>query len=277
MEIAAALSWARSALTTNSETAALDAELLLCQVLDCQRAYLLTWPERPLDETQEARFRELIRQRAEGMPVAYLLGGTEFWSLPLRLNPHTLIPRPETELLVETALSLIPRQAGWQIADLGTGSGAIALALASERPACRIHAVDASAEALMMARDNAERLGLEVVFHHGEWFAPLDALRFELIVSNPPYVAEDDPHLFRGDVRFEPRSALASGRDGLEALRHIIAAARYHLTSGGWLLVEHGYDQGESVKALFESNAYTEIQCLRDLAGQDRCCLGRLD
>jgi release factor glutamine methyltransferase len=240
MEIAAALAWARSALAPHTDTAGLDAELLLCRVLDCNRAYLHTWPERSLDESQEAGFRELVHRRAVGEPVAYLLGEAEFWSLPLAVTEHTLIPRPETELLVETALGLIPEDAQWTIVDLGTGSGAIALALASERPACRVHAVEASAEALAVARENAARLGLAVQFHPGNWLEPLAGMRFELIVSNPPYVAADDPHLAQGDVRHEPRSALASGTDGLDDIRHIVAAAKPHLVAGGWLLIEHG-------------------------------------
>jgi release factor glutamine methyltransferase len=275
MEIAAALAWARCALAPDSDTAGLDAELLLARVLDCNRAYLLTWPERTLDPAQEAGFRELVRRRAEGIPVAYLLGEAEFWSLPLTVTEHTLIPRPETELLVETALELIPQDAEWDIADLGTGSGAIALALASERPACRLHAVDASAEALAVARENAVRLGLAVRFHHGSWLEPLAGMRFQLIVSNPPYVAAADPHLSRGDVRHEPISALASGADGLDAIRHIVAAARGHLTGPGWLLIEHGYDQGKAVRELYKTNGYMEIHSKMDLGGQERLCVGR--
>jgi len=275
MEIAAALAWARSALTPYTDTAGLDAELLLAHILDCNRAYLHTWPERPLDQTQEAGFRELIRRRIEGEPVAYLLGEAEFWSLPLNVSEHTLIPRPETELLVEAALALIPQDAHWEIADLGTGSGAIALALASERRNCRVHAVEAAAGALAVARENAARLGLAVEFHHGSWFEPLAGMRFELIVSNPPYVAAADPHLSQGDVRFEPLSALASGADGLEDIRHLVAEAKAHLLPGGWLLIEHGYDQGEAVRELYKSNAYKEIRTIKDLGGRDRCCLGR--
>jgi release factor glutamine methyltransferase len=276
MEIAAALAWARSALAPHSDTAGLDAELLLARVLDQGRTYLHTWPERTLDEAQEASFRELVRRRTEGEPVAYLLREAEFWSLPLTVTEHTLIPRPETELLVETALGLIPEDAEWAIADLGTGSGAIALALASERPACRLHAVDASAEALMVAQENAARLGLAVEFHHGHWLKPLAGMHFELIVSNPPYVAAGDLHLSRGDVRYEPLSALAAGPDGLDDIRHIVAGAKQHLVPGGWLLIEHGYDQGAAVRSLYKSNGYSDIRTIKDLGGRDRCCRGRL-
>jgi len=275
MQIAAALAWARSALAPHTETAGLDAELLLARILDRNRTYLHTWPERPLEPAQEASFQELVRRRAEGEPVAYLLGEAEFWSLPLAVTEHTLIPRPETERLVETALELIPEDAQWTLADLGTGSGAIALALAGERPACHLHAVDASAEALAVARENAIRLGLAVEFHLGHWFEPLAGMQFELIVSNPPYVAAADPHLSLGDVRFEPLSALASGPDGLDDIRHIVLAAQAYLRPGGWLLLEHGHDQGEAVRNIYKSNHYSDIRTVQDLEGRDRCCLGR--
>jgi len=276
MQIAAALAWARSTLAPNSDTAGLDAELLLARVLDRNRAYLHTWPERPLEAAQEASFRQLVQRRAAGEPVAYLLGEAEFWSLPLAISEHTLIPRPETELLVELALELIPEDAQWQITDLGTGSGAIALALASERPACQVHAVDASAEALAVAQQNAARLGLAVEFHHGSWFQPLSGMQFQLIVSNPPYVASGDPHLDQGDVRHEPLSALASGPDGLDDIRHIVREAKGRLQAGGWLLIEHGYDQGEAVREIYKSNGYSDIRKVQDLGGRDRCCIGRL-
>ncbi|MBD3670925.1 MAG: peptide chain release factor N(5)-glutamine methyltransferase [Gammaproteobacteria bacterium] len=274
MQIGAALNRARARLQSTSDSPALDAELLLAWVLKSRRSYLHTWPERELDGTQQAAFEALVEQRMQGMPVAYLLGEAEFWSLTLKVTEHTLIPRPETELLVEQALALIPEHAQWDIADLGTGSGAIALALASERPACRVHAVETDLNALAVARENAARLGLDVEFHHGSWFEPLAGRQFQLIVSNPPYVASADPHL-SGEVRHEPEGALVSGEQGLDDLSHLVSEATGFLTAPGWLLVEHGYDQGEAVSNLFKSNSYVDIRTEIDLGGQDRIGLGR--
>ena len=252
-----------------------EAEILLGYVLDRDRAWLAAHDTDPLPREQAARFRALWARRLAGEPVAYLTGRRGFWTLDLSVNADVLIPRPETELLVETALARIPGDAAWDLADLGTGSGAIALALARERPACRVLATDRSAEALAVARANARRHGIgNVDFREGDWWAPLEGLRLDLIVSNPPYVPAADPHLSRGDVRFEPRGALASGPEGLDDLRTIIAGAPAHLHPGGTLLLEHGYDQGAAVRALLRAAGFTDVRTWRDLNGHERVSEG---
>ncbi|MGN6313584.1 MAG: peptide chain release factor N(5)-glutamine methyltransferase, partial [Rhodanobacteraceae bacterium] len=214
----------------------------------------------------------LIARRARGEPIAYLIGSRGFHALELRVSPDVLIPRPETELLVELALARIPVDAECRVADLGTGSGAIALSIARERPRARVLATDASGAALAVARDNARRLNLtNVGFAQGDWCAALgDGCDFDLIVSNPPYIAEDDPHLREGDLRFEPRAALASGADGLDAICAIVRDARAHLRGGGWLLLEHGFAQGAQVRALLQESGYREVFTERDLEGRER-------
>lgn len=265
-----------TALLAMHESARLDAELLLAQVLGQPRSYLMAWPERVLSEPQAQQFAALIARRAAGEPIAHILGRREFWSLDLEVTSDTLIPRPETELLVEQALAHVPEDAAWDIADLGTGSGAIALAMASERPRCRIEASDASSAALTVAEANARRLHLgNVCFHHGRWYQPFANKRFDVILSNPPYIRADDPHLREGDVRFDPHSALVAGRDGLDDLRAIITGAPAHLRSDGWLLVEHGYDQAEAVAELFAGAGFDAIATLRDLGGRPRVTQGR--
>jgi len=274
--IDAQLAAARACLAEVSDSPRLDAELLLCAVLKRPRTHLYTWPEQALDADQLARLHTLLDARAAGHPIAHLLGEREFWGLPLQVTPDTLIPRPETELLVEQALLRLPRNKPLKVADLGTGSGAIALAIASERPEAEVHAVDASLEALKVAEANAERLGLgNVHFHLGSWLAPLAGMQFDLIASNPPYIPEADPHLSQGDVRFEPRSALAAGADGLDDIRQIIHAAPAHLAPGGWLLLEHGYDQREALLALLDEQGWVNVADLDDLAGQPRLAIGR--
>jgi release factor glutamine methyltransferase len=263
-------------LDTVSDSARLDAELLLCQVLGRPRSYLYTWPEYELDEAQAEALEKLVERRLGGEPVAHILGRREFWSLELAVSADTLIPRPETELLVEAALARIPEQADWSVADLGTGSGAIALAIASERPNCRVTAVERSAGALEVAKQNASRLGLSnVEFLQGEWFAPLAGRRFQVILSNPPYIPESDPHLSRGDLRFEPRSALAAGPDGLDDIRQLVSGAPAFLCPPGWLLLEHGYDQGTAVTGLLGDAGYIEVADLADLQGHGRVAVGR--
>jgi release factor glutamine methyltransferase len=255
--------------------ARLDAELLLAHALGVSRARLYAWPEEEPDTVQRAAFERLVEAREQGEPIAYLTGRREFWSLELRVTPHVLIPRHETELLVELALERIPRDRAFRIADLGTGSGAIALALARERPLARVTATDASATALDVARGNAERLGVgNVGFAAGDWYAALGDARFDLIVSNPPYVAADDAHLAQGDLRFEPASALASGADGLDAIRHIVAGAPAHLVDGGALLLEHGFDQSVRVRALLDAAGFVDVRSVRDAAGHERVTLG---
>ena len=263
-------------LNTLCESPRLDSELLLASVLDKPRSHLFTWPEQSLTTKQEARFLALLDRRISGEPLAYILGSREFWSMPLRVNPDTLIPRPDTELLVEQALEQLPEKQAWRILDMGTGSGAIALAIASDRPESSIVATDRSEAALATARENASQHGIDSIeFIQGSWLSPLPAgTTFDLIVSNPPYIAEDDPHLLQGDLPAEPRSALVSGRDGLDDIRIIIEQSLTYLVGGGWLMLEHGYDQGEAVRALFQEAGFTEVMTFSDLAGQDRVTRG---
>lgn len=259
-----------------SPSARLDAEALLCHVLGVDRTWLYTWGDREAAPFERARFEALVAARAQGRPVAYLTGEREFWGLRLATAPSTLIPRPDTETLVEAALARAPEAATGRLLDLGTGTGAIALAFASERPGWEVLGVDIRPEAVALARHNAERLGLaNARFRESDWFAGLSGERFTLIVSNPPYIAEDDPHLTRGDVRFEPRSALVAGDAGLADLHHLVVAARAHLESGGWLLLEHGWRQAEAVRGALNEAGYGEVASLRDLGGNERVSLGR--
>jgi len=254
----------------------LDAEVLLMHVTGLTRTALITRAQEPLLPEHDERLHMLLTRRARGEPIAYLTGRREFWSLDLCVTPDVLIPRPETELLVEQALAHIPEDAEWTVADLGAGSGAIALAIATERPHCRLIATDSSAAALAVARANATRLGIaKVEFWHGEWLKPLAGMRFDVIVSNPPYVRANDPHLTQGDVRFEPESALVAGADGLDAIRRIAVDALSCLRPGGWLLLEHGYDQAKAVRALLEIHGYDAVASCRDTAGHERVTAGR--
>jgi release factor glutamine methyltransferase len=248
-----------------------EAELLLLHAVQQQRSWLFTHADDVLGMDVQTAYAELLERRARGEPVAYITGSRGFWSLDLEVTPATLIPRPETELLVELALERLPRDSACAVADLGTGSGAVALALASELPLCRVTATDASAAALEVARRNAARLGIDnVTFVQGDWMAPLGDARFELIVSNPPYIESDDAHLARGDLRFEPATALASGRDGLDDIRRIVATAREHLAPGGWLLFEHGWNQGEAARALLHQAGNDDVFTAQDLEQRDR-------
>lgn len=258
-------------LRDTSPTARVDAEALALHVFGLSRAALMASANTAPAPVQIEQFLSLVERRHGGEPIAYLIGRREFWSLDLAVSPATLIPRPETELLVEQALMHIPVEATSTVLDLGTGSGAIALAIASERPCARIVATDCSLDALGIAQTNAAHLGLRnIEFRHGDWFAPLAGLMADVIVSNPPYVAASDPHLACGDVRFEPRAALAGGADGLDAIRHIATTAPGYLRDGGRLLFEHGADQSESVRALLERRKYHHIQAYLDLAGHAR-------
>jgi release factor glutamine methyltransferase len=254
-----------------------DAHWLLCHALDRDGAWLMAHGRDPADARVQATFAALVERRAAGVPVAYLTGRRGFWSFDLEVDDAVLIPRPETELLVELALQRLAADAPLRIADLGTGSGAIALAIAHERPQTQVHAVDASADALAVATRNAARLGLHnVALHQGDWFGPLAGLRFDLVASNPPYIADGDPHLGEGDLRFEPALALSSGADGLDAIRRIVHEAPMHLAAGGWLLLEHGWDQGDAVRALLQGAGFLEVETQRDLEGRDRVSLGRV-
>ncbi|WP_374604354.1 peptide chain release factor N(5)-glutamine methyltransferase [Arenimonas sp.] len=257
------------------DEARLEAELLLAHALQRPRSWFYAHAGDPLPPAQARAFAALLGRREAGEPVAQITGRRGFWSLDLAVSPDTLIPRPETELLVELALERLPRTDAAQVLDLGTGTGAIALAIASERPLARVTAVDASEGALVVARANASEAGLPLRLLHGDWFAPVAGERFHVVVSNPPYIPEGDPHLVRGDLRFEPFSALASGPDGLDALRQITAGAPSHLLPGGWLLVEHGYDQGEAVRSLFEGRGFESVATDRDLEGRERVTLGQ--
>lgn len=258
------------------DSSRLDAEVLLAACLGKPRSYLHAWPEHVVDDAVLRQYTDWLTRRAAGEPVAHLTGMREFWSLPLTVTPDTLIPRPETETLVELALARMVTGTHCRIADLGTGSGAIALAIASECPRCEIFATDTSDAALAVAQSNAERLGIHNVrFLAGHWCDPLPAAPFDFILSNPPYIAEDDPHLASGDVRFEPRSALVAGGNGMDELGQIASAAFTHLRPGGWLVIEHGYDQGERTARLLHAIGYIEVSDHQDAAGLSRVTLGR--
>ncbi|HWX65398.1 MAG TPA: peptide chain release factor N(5)-glutamine methyltransferase [Rhodanobacter sp.] len=253
-----------------------DAELLLLHVLKQPRSWLFTHADDVLDMDVRTVYMKLLDRRAAGEPVAYITGQRGFWSLDLEVTPATLIPRPETELLVELALQHVALDTACRVADLGTGSGAIALAIAHERPSAQVVATDASADALAVAQRNAQRHAIgNVTFLYGDWLMPLAGQHFDLIVSNPPYIEATDPHLAQGDLRFEPASALASGADGLDDIRRIVHDARVHLHPGGWLLFEHGWNQGNASRALLHEAGYVEVFTAQDLEQRDRISGGR--
>ncbi|GMQ74815.1 MAG: peptide chain release factor N(5)-glutamine methyltransferase [Gammaproteobacteria bacterium] len=269
------LASALAALGSEPSSARLDAEVLLAHTLDKPRARLRGWPDDPVAANQAARYRELIARRAGGEPVAYLTGMREFWSLSLEVTPETLIPRPETERLVEVALASLADGQSLLVADLGTGSGAVAAAIASERPACHVIATDVCPRALAVATRNMARLALDnVTLRRGNWCDALRGERYALIVANPPYVASGDTHLTRGDVLFEPRLALSAGDDGLNAIRDITESAAAHLLPGAALILEHGHDQGPAVRGLFRRHDYKKVRGYQDLAGNDRLVVG---
>jgi release factor glutamine methyltransferase len=270
------LAFALQSLGGGASSARLDAEVLLAYALNSTRARLHGWPNDSVTSEQAARYRNLIARRAGGEPVAYLTGTREFWSLSLEVTTHTLIPRPQTERLVEVVLGLIPAHSTLTVADLGTGSGAVAAAIASERPACQVIATDVCRRALAVAAGNVARLGLDnVSLRQGRWYRALGAQRCALIASNPPYVASGDAHLSRGDVRFEPRLALSAGDDGLDAIRHIVAGAQAHLLPDAALVVEHGHEQSDAVQELFHRHGYQNIEAYLDLEGHARVVSGR--
>jgi release factor glutamine methyltransferase len=260
-----------AALNLEAGSARIEVQSLLQSVLRVNRAWLLSHPEQLLDTDQHDRYIALFERRLRGEPVAYLLGEREFYGLNFTVSPATLIPRPETELLVELALQHIPRQGTCRILDLGTGSGAIALSIAHARPDAKVVAVDASAAALEVALSNAHRLEVRNVrMLQSDWFGALQDEWFDIIVSNPPYIAAGDTHLAQGDVRFEPHEALASGKDGLDDIRRICSQAGNHLRERGWLLLEHGYDQAAQVRALLQQAGFEEVFSARDLSGIER-------
>jgi release factor glutamine methyltransferase len=273
--LAATLTDAALRLEGSSDSPRLDAEVLLAHALRRERSHLHAHADAQLETEPAREFARLVAARMRGEPIAYLTGKREFWSLELQVTPDTLIPRPETELLVERVLTLIPTDAAVEILDLGTGSGAIALAIARERPRSRVTALDLSTKALQVARANAAAAGIaNVEFLQGAWFAPAAGRCFQVIVSNPPYVSDTDPHLGMGDLRFEPKAALAAGPDGLRDLREIIAGAPAHLYRGGVLLLEHGLDQGEAVRALLRARGFSQVSTHRDLSGHERASSG---
>lgn len=258
-----------------SRTARLDAEVLLAHVCETNRTWLYTWGDRELTATQHEAFQQLVAQRIEGLPVAYLVGSREFWGLRLETSPATLIPRPDTERLVEVALEFATPPAG-ELLDLGTGTGAIALAFASERPGWRVTGVDLAPDAVTLAQANARQLAIaNARFLESDWFSALAGHRFDLIVSNPPYIADDDPHLLRDDVRFEPRSALVAEASGMSDLEWLAGRAPDHLQPGGWLWMEHGHTQAALVREVLLRRGFRDVDSRRDLAGHERVTGGR--
>ncbi len=269
-----------------SDSARLDVEILLCDAIKKDRTYLYTWPEKKLTQDELDEFAESFLRRQKGEPVAYILGHKEFWSLPLLCNNSTLIPRPETELLVELALQAFDMEEtsrgggdkGKRVLDLGTGTGAIALALASEKPHWKITAVDSQQAAVLLAIENCRALGFKnVEINKSNWFDNLTHQTFDLIVSNPPYIKEDDIHLSQGDVRFEPKSALVSGRHGFQDIEKIISDAPSHLNKHGILMLEHGFEQANKVRYLFEKNNFFSVESIKDLAGHERVTIGSME
>ena len=260
-----------------SDSARLDSELLLCSVIKKDRSFLRAWPEFELKQQQSDSFHQLLEQRLRGNPIAHILGERGFWSLNLKVTTDTLIPRPDTERLVELALELIPEKSQWKILDLGTGTGAIALSLAKENPDCFITATDQSIAALDITKQNAEDNKISnIEFIQSDWFANLNNQQFDMIVSNPPYIKENDPHLQQGDVRFEPLSALTSGEDGLDDIRTIIKNSQQHLTEKGVLLIEHGYDQADAVCNLLSAANFTQVSDFKDDNDNPRVATGHI-
>ncbi len=263
-------------LLTQSESPERDSQFLLCYILNCTTVYLHSQADQCLTQQQLTQFDQLLQQRQQGQPIAHIIGRRGFWTLDLQITPDTLIPRPDTELLVELALSKI--KPDMLVADLGTGSGAIALSLAQEHPLATILAMDYSMPALIVAKKNAAIHQLNnVSFWHGHWLDAIADNSMNMVVSNPPYIQQDDPHLSQGDVRFEPLSALTSGVDGLDDIRKIVEQARKCLKMSGWLLVEHGYDQAQQVQDLFQQAGYINITSHKDLGDNDRVVMGQIE
>ncbi|MFM8341962.1 MAG: peptide chain release factor N(5)-glutamine methyltransferase [Methylomonas sp.] len=274
--VTALLDQAYQQLAAVSDSALLDAEVLLCHCLDKNRSFIRAWPEHQLTDQQAAEFLALITQRQQGVPVAYLTGEREFWSRSFKVNPDVLIPRPDSELLIELSLDLLPANQVSKIIDLGTGSGILAITLAAERPASQVIACDLSPAALRTAQDNAQQLQIaNVRFLASNWFSAITERDFDLVISNPPYIDQHDPHLQQGDVRFEPDSALISLENGLQDIRLLADQARQHLKPSGYLLIEHGYDQQTAVQALFKRFNYQQITTHLDYAGNPRVTSGQ--
>lgn len=262
-----------------SDSARLDIEIILCHILQKNRTWLFTWPDKILTPDQQQMFAEFFQRRKSGEPIAHIVGEREFWSLPLAVNNSTLIPRPDTELLVETTLELFAQDKSDQARnclDLGTGTGAIVLALASEKPHWQLLGVDKSADAVALAEQNRKQLNFNhVKVQQSDWFTQIEANKFDVIVSNPPYIDPQDPHLDQGDVRFEPRSALIAENHGLADIELIIRESWNYLRSDGWLLLEHGYDQGDAVRELLRAHGFVAVETRRDLGNNERVSLGK--
>ena len=281
MQIDEALKWA-VALLEGGESPSVDAKVLLANTLNVNQTYLFTWFDKILDSDTLNRFQKAVERRRLGEPVAYIIGERDFWTLKLATSPHTLIPRPDTEVLVEQVLQRIPKDvvsessSSFSICDLGTGTGAIALALASELPQIHVTGVDFKSQAVALAQQNAVNNGIKnVTFLQSDWFSELKAKQFNIIVTNPPYIEDSSAYLLEGDVRFEPKTALTSGEDGLRDIRHIISVSREHLLAGGLLAFEHGFNQGAAVSELLSKAGFSDIETIQDYGGNDRVTLGR--
>ncbi len=272
--VSEALDWATEQLS-ESDDARLDSQVLLAYALNVSRTWLFTWPDKVLDGATLTAFNAVIEERKSGTPIAYITGYRDFWSLRLKVTPDTLIPRADTELLVETALTLKNVEKPCDVIDLGTGTGAIALSLANECPSWRITATDINPKTLAVAKENAQTLELGVSFKESAWFDAIND-RYDLVISNPPYIESDDPHLQQGDLRFEPAGALASGQDGLDDIRRLVQQAPKHLKKDGYLLLEHGYQQAEAVRSLMAKAGYIEIETHQDIEDRDRVTLGKI-
>jgi release factor glutamine methyltransferase len=274
MNISAAIQYGRATLS-HGDSPEVDTTALLCHVLQCQSSFLHAWSDNALTAQQQQQFEKIIAQRLTGMPIAHIIGTRGFWSLDLKVTPATLIPRPDTELLVTLALEKI--QPGMTMIDLGTGTGAVGLSLAIEQPEVSVYASDYSWDALQIAQHNAAINHVNnVQFIQTDWLQACQASVFDLVVSNPPYIVEGDPHLIEGDVQFEPISALTSGEDGLNDIRAIVAQAKKSLKVGGWLMIEHGYDQAESVRQLYRQHHFSNISSHKDYGNNDRVVIGQL-
>ena len=275
-DIQTTLSTATELLSNSSDSASLDAEVLLCHVLNKARSHLRAWPEKELKTVEHNQLLQLLKQRQQGVPIAYITGKKEFWSRDFKVSPAVLIPRPDTELLIELVLKLISDKPQAHLIDLGTGSGAIAITLAAERPDTKVIATDLSNTALNIAKENASAHHIKnIQFIQSNWFDKITSCNFDLVISNPPYIAHNDPHLSQGDIRFEPDSALIAKDQGLEDIQKISNHARNYLKPGGTLLVEHGYNQQIAVQAIFNSFAYSNITTHTDLSGNPRVTTGQ--
>lgn len=275
-DIQSAITEATRILAESSDSPELDAEILLCLILEKNRSYLRSWPKKQLHAQQRLQYKTLLKKRQQGTPIAYITGQREFWSREFKVSPDVLIPRPDTELLIELALPLIPKDKSCKLIDLGTGSGAIAVTLATERPYAQIIGTDSSEAALKIAKQNADHYhcrNLRLV--QSFWFEQIADNDFDLVISNPPYIAANDPHLQQGDLRFEPHSALVADENGLKDISVIAESACKHLKEGGFLLIEHGYNQQPQVQAIFESFDYANIQTHTDLGGNPRVTVGQ--